>query len=128
MKKSVCFLLGAVVGVVATLLVMFLISSSADGKVLFDEAGECLSTNRFEVSEVVDDSSALAYELVYDADFGYMTSSLQVLVTNDDDESYSDKQVIKVPKGKGMRQVGVYRYNNKSGEWKVVPIVKLMDR
>ena len=113
---------------VATLLVMFLISSSADGKVLFDEAGECLSTNRFEVSEVIDDSSALAYELVYDADFGYMTSSLLVLVTNDDDESYSDKQVIKVPKGKGMRQVGVYRYKNKSGEWKVVPIVKLMDR
>ncbi len=128
MKKSIVFLLGAVVGVAATLLTIFVISKSSDGKVLFDEAGECLSTNRFEVSQVVDDSCALAYELVYDADFGYMTSKLQVLVVNDDDECYYDKQVIKVPKGKGMYQVGVYRFQNKSGEWRAVPIVKLMDR
>ena len=55
MKKGIVFLLGTVVGVAATLLTIFVISKSLDGKVLFDEVGGCLSTNRFEVSQVVDD-------------------------------------------------------------------------
>ena len=132
MKRGVCFLLGVVVGVALTLFVGLFIADKSgvkgNGMILFDEPGECLSTNRFEVSQVVDGNSALAYELVYDADFGYMTSSLHVLITNDNGESYQDDQVIKVPKGMGMIHVGVYRYKTKTDEWKAVPIVKLMER
>ena len=132
MKKGVCFLLGAIVGAVLTLFVVLVIADKSGvkghGMILFDEPGECLSTNRFEVAQVIENDCALAYELIYDTDFGYMTSSLQVLVVNDNGECYSNDQVIKVPKGMGMIQVGVYRYKTKADVWKVIPIVKLMEQ
>ncbi len=126
MKKVLSYLVAFLVGVVATLLIVGR-PIGKNGMIFFKEAGESLSTNRFEVSRVVDDHCALAYELVYDAEFGYMSSSLLALVTNDDGEYYYDGQILKVSKGKCMRQVGVYRYKTKADEWKTVPIVKLMD-
>ena len=53
--------------------------------------------------------------------------NLLVLVTNDNGELYYDDQVIEVPKGKCMRQIGVYEYQTKSENWKTVPIVQLMN-
>ena len=50
-----------------------------------------------------------------------------MLVTNDNGELYYDDQVIEVPKGKCMRQIGVYEYQTKSENWKTVPIVQLMN-
>jgi hypothetical protein len=39
-----------------------------------------------------------------------------------------DKQVVKVPAGMCMRQVGIYKYETKLGDLKTVPIVKLMNK
>ena len=47
---------------------------------------------------------------------------------NDNGEYYYDEQIIKVPKGKCMRQVGIYKYQAKSGIEKTVPIVMLMNK
>ena len=79
--------------------------------------------------QVVGDNFALAHEVEYNSVFGrYMPTDLLVLVTNDDGEYYYDEQIIKIPKGKCMRQVGVYKYRTKMELDKTVPIVKIMDK
>ena len=57
-----------------------------------------------------------------------MQEELVVLLTNDSGEYYYDDQMIKTPKGKAMKQVGVYKYETRGGIAKTVPIVKLMDK
>ena len=41
---------------------------------------------------------------------------------------YYDDQVIEVPKGMCMRQVGIYKYQTRMKIDKTVPIVKLMSK
>ena len=93
----------------------------------FEQPGECLSTYQFEVLQAIGNNYALAYEQVWGYS-GYINTDLLVLITNDNGDYYYDKQVIKIPKGKCMRQIGVYKYQAKSEIWKTVPIVKLMDK
>lgn len=50
-----------------------------------------------------------------------------VLFLSDDTSHYYDDQIIDVPKGKCVRQVGVYQYETKNG-YKTVPAVKLFDK
>ena len=50
------------------------------------------------------------------------------LQTEFNGELYYDDQMIEVPKGKCMRQIGVYEYQTKSENWKTVPIVQLMNK
>jgi hypothetical protein len=40
---------------------------------------------------------------------------------------YYDDQVIKVPEGKCMRQIGVYEYQTRMETIKTVPIVQVMN-
>ena len=56
-----------------------------------------------------------------------ITSDLLVLLVNEEGAYYYDNQVVDIPQGKCMRQVGVYRYTTKSEMEKTVPVVKLMD-
>ncbi len=135
MRKWLVFLLGFIVGIIFTSIsVVFIAVSIADqgvsdnGMTFFEQPGECLGTDRFEVLQAIDGNYALAYKQEYDRFLGYTNTSLLVLVTNDNGEYYYDEQVIKVPKGKCMRQIGIYRYQTKSEDWKTVPIVKLMDK
>ena len=58
----------------------------------------------------------------------YMSTGLLVLLTNDNGEYYYDDQVIEVPKGMCMRQVGIYKYQTRMEIDKTVPIVKLMSK
>ena len=130
MKKLVIFILGILVGVAITLIVAGVaVSNNKDGLTFFERPGECLSTQPFEVMQVVGDNFALAHEVEYNSVFGrYMPTDLLVLVTNDDGEYYYDEQIIKIPKGKCMRQVGVYKYRTKMELDKTVPNVKIMDK
>ena len=133
MKKWLIFLLGFIAGVVFTILTAALFATgssneSLDGATFFEEPGECLSTSQFEVMQAIGDNYALAFEQEYNSFLGYRNTDLLVLITNDNGECYYDQQVIKVPKGKCMRQIGVYKYQTKSEIWKTVPIVKIMDK
>ena len=124
MKKWIVFVLGFVSGMVFLFLVLLIIGKSYainDGMTYFEKPGKCISTKDFEVMQVVGEGYALAREKK-----GYVGGIL-VLVTNDNGELYYDDQVIEVPKGKCMRQIGVYEYQTKSENWKTVPIVQLMN-
>ncbi|MCH5176240.1 MAG: hypothetical protein J1F40_10170 [Prevotellaceae bacterium] len=149
MKKWLVFLLGFIAGIVFTFIVAFFIGRSnkgdnnveqvvedeivaADnGMTFFAQPGECLSTNDFEVLQVIEDGGALAQEVKWEPYIeGYIptNSDLLVFVINDDGEYYYDGQIIKVPQGKCMRQVGIYKYLTQGGFEKTVPIVKIMDK
>lgn len=125
MKKWIVFVLGFVSGIVFLFLVLLIVakSSSNIGMTYFEKPGKCISTRNFEVFQVIGDSYALARE-----QNGNIFGGVLVLVTNNNGELYYDDQIIEVPKGKCMRQIGVYKYQTKSENWKTVPIVQLMDK
>lgn len=137
MKKWVVFLLGLISGVVLTLVTMVILAMGANtnannnGVTLFDQPGECLNAKAFEVMQVVDNNHALAHELEWNEileSYVPTASGLLVLVTNDNGDYYYDDQIIEVPDGMCMRQVGIYRYQTMSDMEKTVPIVKLMNK
>ena len=130
MKKWIVFVLGFVSGMVFLFLVLLIIGKSSatdEGMTYFEKPGKCISTKEFEVIQVIGDGYALAREIVDRTSLINIPSGLLVLVTNDNGELYYDDQVIEVPKGKCMRQIGVYKYQTKSENWKTVPIVQLMN-
>ena len=130
MKKWIVFVLGFVSGIVFLFLVLLIIGKSSatdEGMTYFEKPGKCISTKEFEVIQVIGDGYALAREIVDRTSLINIPSGLLVLVTNDNGELYYDDQVIEVPKGKCMRQIGVYEYQTKSENWKTVPIVQLMN-
>ena len=130
MKKG--FLLGLLISIICQPIyaqhIQEWTSESLKGATFFEEPGECFSSYRFEVMQAIGDNYALAFEQYYNWDIGYTNTNLLVLLTNDNGKCYYDQQIVEVPKGKCVRQIGVYKYQTKSEIWKTVPIVKLMDK
>ena len=95
------------------------------GMRLFDTPGERINAEAFQVDEVIDDHYALAHKVKWDStlEMYYYSEYFKVLLTNDEGTYYYDKQVIKLPKGKCWKQIGIYKRS-----YETVPIVKLMDR
>ena len=131
MNKVVVFFLGLICGIVLTFIVSTVLNNAPEqneAAIWFDTPGECLSTKPFEVMQVLGKHQALCYEVKWNELLKrYIATDLLVLLVNDNEEYYYDDQLIKVPKGKCMRQVGIYRYETKAEDMKTVPIVKIMD-
>lgn len=130
MKKWVIFVLGFIAGAIFLFLVLLIIGKSSlndDGMIYFEKPGKCISKKDFKVFQVIGEGYALAEERLEFSSGITLPGNLLVLVTNDNGELYYDDQIIEVPKGKCMRQIGVYEYQTKSENWKTVPIVQLMN-
>jgi hypothetical protein len=132
MKSIVSFILGFIAGVASILIFGLSLNGTGleQGKTMFEAPGECISTSRMRVLQVVDKNSAIATEMKYDdihKDYTIKSNGVAVLITNDDNNSYYDDQQISVPSGKCLKQVGVYKYTAKSGMAKTIPIVKIME-
>ena len=54
-------------------------------------------------------------------------SGITCLLINKAGKYYYDEEIVKVPKGKVARQVGIYQYPNKEGMIKTVPIIEIRD-
>ncbi|MGM9837266.1 MAG: hypothetical protein ACI30A_02105 [Paludibacteraceae bacterium] len=127
MKKWLIFGGGVLTGVVLTFLVAFLFalgSTEKKGVTWFDEPGELVEQGSFEVFQVLESNFAL----VRGKDSYYSTSYFGAvyLLTNDDNKYYYDDEIVKVPSGMVVRQVGMYQYQTKNESWKTVPIIKIM--
>ena len=137
MKPWLNYLLGVISGVAITLAVISIVDKNETDNddvkfIKFDEPGDCLSTNSFKVIQVIDDHCALALELspssAFETFLGTLTGeNITVLLTNDEGKYYYDDQEIKVPTGKCMRQVGIFRYTTEENTPKAIPIAKVMD-
>lgn len=138
MKNVLLFLGGLLTGVVLTLFFAVVFASQVqnveqgnslgllqenENVTMFDEPGEVVRCISYKVFQVLENNQALVRgNLHYEWYDGPV-----YLITNDDGKYYYDDEVIKVPKGKKMRQIGIFRYNTSALD-KTVPIIKIMDK
>lgn len=121
---------GFVSGAVVLIVVCLCINSIINGQSpwgrkldLFDEPGQEIIADRFEVIQVLPNGNALALRKNSVYDF----SGMAVLFLAEEDLSYYDDQVINVPDKKRVLQIGTYRYETHAGIEKTVPVVRIMD-
>jgi hypothetical protein len=143
MKKWMIYLLGVLTGFVLTVLVAFVIYSNRpesnqdkfvgstetdieqpDGVKMFKEPGDVINERSFEVFQVVAENGAL---VTGKGDGNYMYTGPVYLLINDDGKYYYDEEIIKLPKGKVVRQVGIYQYETKQAILKTVPIIEFLN-
>lgn len=125
MKKMSIFIGGLITGIILTIGVSLFFASNdsiSDNPQFFETPGECVTKNNLEVFQVLNDDYALASEVI-----GGFSTSLVVLISNPEGNSFYDEQKIIIPKGKCARQIGVYKYRTKSEIDKTVPVVQIME-
>lgn len=142
MKKIWVFLLGVLTGIVILFAVLLVVAkfspsnnensdtpsiSSNNGVTLFPEAGDCLSEKPFKVFQVLDTGVALATEYSDRIGGNEVFYGTNVLFYTEG-KYYYDEEIIRVPQGKCVRQIGVYKYMTKQDFEKTVPIVTIMDK
>ncbi|MCH5310522.1 MAG: hypothetical protein J1E57_00950 [Prevotella sp.] len=122
MKKYLVFGGGVITGFVLAFIFAIVVSqcSSSNGVTLFDAPGEIVNEKSFEVFQVLDENAALTH-----GEKGY---GAVYLLTNSTGKYYYDDEVIIVPDGKVVRQIGIYQYETKNNFGKTVPIVEIMDK
>ena len=89
---------------------------------MFNEPGDCVSSEPFKVLWVDSDGNALARER--DDEKYDLYHGITVLFLAQEGMSFYDEQIIKVPDGKCVRQLGTYRYiTDPLDDVKTVPAV-----
>jgi hypothetical protein len=123
MRKILVFSGGFVAGIIATILLAYLINVKNQpdddllGLTIFSEKGECIkTTGEIEVFQVLKPNMALAKT-------GGYPDGIVVLLVNYDGKHYYDEQKIKIPADKCARQRGTYQYTTKNEIDKTVPVV-----
>ena len=133
MKKFLIFLAGFISGIVFLLIVSLIIAggnsdpAKIQGLTLFEQPAEVIPSDSFEVLQVVSGGNALANagEKHYGGSYSYY--GMVVLFMADENTHYYDDQIISVPRGKCVRQIGTYQYETKMG-YKTVPAVAIFDK
>lgn len=128
MNKTVCFILGLVTGIILTFAGLFVLASikgqgdaTDDGITMFDKPGDEISAKKYEVFQVIP-IGALAKSEEKSYRISTFTGPVVLFLSNGQNNHYDD-EVISVPAGKIVRQVGTYQYKTKMG-YKTVPIVQ----
>ena len=144
MKKFLIFIGGFVTGILATILVAYLITMANEpadngllGLTVFPEKGECITTTskskscEIDIFQVLAPNTALGNIRYYsdiktygnetyrDYDIG---NDVVVLLINYENKTYYDDQKIDIS-NKCARQIGTYQYKTKSNFEKTVPAV-----
>lgn len=92
---------------------------------IFDEPGEIINEKSFKVFQVIAQDAAL----VRGKGSGYKLYVGPVyLLVNDEKKYYYDDEVVNVPKGKVVRQIGIYQYPTRDDRYKTVPIIEFLDQ
>lgn len=133
MKKFLIFLAGFISGIVFLFIASLVISRNSsngniEGLTIFEEPADVIPTSSFEVFQVVQAGNALA-NAGEPRSFGdgYTYFGMVVLFLADENTHYYDDQIINVPRGKCVRQIGTYQYETKDG-YKTVPAVAICDK
>jgi len=142
MNRLLVFLGGLLAGIALTLAVMFVLSRSVesmdsdgatdskteaenernrDGVTYFEEPGDIINEKSFRVFQVIADDAALVMG-------GNDYLGTIYAIVNDEKKYYYDDERIKVPKGKVVRQIGIYKYPTKNEIVKTVPIIMITDK
>ncbi len=97
---------------------------------MFAKPGNCVGGSYFQVEKVMDKHYAIAQEQdYYDYTDTYLSKDLIVLFYSPEEHAFYDEQIIKIPKGKCARQLGLYNWKEyEYSDVKVIPIVQIMDK
>ena len=91
---------------------------------LFNAPGQKIPGRQFEVNEVLADGSAIAeYDYIGASDHDTSLMGLSVFFPAKEAVHYYDNQVIKIPSGKKLRQIGSYKYYSET-----IPVVDIFDK
>lgn len=132
MRTVLIYVAGIITGVILTIIVAAIMipsnqnskgSNSLYGATMFDEPTESIHDKSFKVIQVIRSNVALVQS---PGEYGGYYGTLYLL-KNDEGHYYYDDEIVKVPKGKVVRQIGIYNYTAKSGDKKTVPIISIMD-
>lgn len=94
---------------------------------MFDKPGDCVDGSYFRVEEVLDEHYAIAREQEYYASANlYVDRDLYVLFYSEEENKFYDDLIIKIPKGKCARQIGLYDWKEDIFSSKTIPIVRIM--
>lgn len=132
-KNLIYFIGGIVVGIILTIVTLFFIGANIiqeqeeeDQKTtMFEEPGDVIDVKSFKVFQVVEEGKALVNG-ESESSSGLYIGAVYML-TNDEGKLYYDDEIVKVPKGKEARQIGIFEYKANLGQ-KTVPIVRIMDK
>lgn len=135
MKKLWIFLAGVGTGIVLLFVILVVIGngtkSGNNGVTMFEQPGEEIKGDGFEVFQVFPSGDALAWVLEkvpFGKEFIFRQTSVVVLLPCDEGKTRYDDQQIKIPQGKCARQIGVYRYMANDKSEKTVPVVGIYDK
>ena len=94
---------------------------------MFDKPGNCVDGSYFRVEKVLDEHYAIAREQEYYASSNlYLNKDLYVLFYSEEENKFYDDLIIKIPKGKCARQIGLYDWKEDIFSSKTIPIVRIM--
>jgi hypothetical protein len=94
-----------------------------DGIHYFEEPGDIIEGNSFKVFQVIAKDAALVRgKTEYDSYLGTI-----YLIVNNEGKYYYDDEIVKIPTGKVLRQIGIYQYPTRRDIVKTVPIIMIMD-
>ena len=144
MKSWLFYLVGLLTGIVLSFVVMFIIGQKTykdneaeeevtneqvdNGITMFDEPGDIIEDKACKVIQVIAKNAAIVKgQRKEDANTNWFVG-ITYVITNHEGKYYYDDEIIKVPKDKVVRQIGIYRYETTSGEIKTVPIIEIMDK
>lgn len=129
MSKGVIYLLGIMTGAFIMLGAAFVVAkmrtSDADGVSMFEKRGQAMAESSFKIFQTLDAKHALASG-VSSEEFGLYMGVTVMIVGGEEDHFYDDLIIRKSSRRK-FYQVGTYRYQTKSEDFKTVPIVALLD-
>ena len=149
MNKWLYFGTGVVVGVICTFLLTAFMSEKEShgsasvavetaskqqkkdelrdkGIVIFDKKGDVIEEKSLKVMQVIGEDAALVHGKEKDDNYDMYLGSIY-LITNYEQKYYYDEQIINIPAGKVLRQIGIYNYLTRMDMKKTVPIVMIMD-
>jgi hypothetical protein len=131
MSKGVAYFLGILTGIVLTIGASIIIAKSqgedpsSNGISMFEKRGQAMTEGSFKIFQTIDDKHALASG-VSNEEYGWYMGITVMIIGNENDHFYDD-QIIKKTSGKKFYQVGTYKYQTKSEDFKTVPIVALLN-
>ena len=120
---------GVITGILALLLIKAILAYSKttggdiDNEITwFDEPGEVFDESALKVFYVLAKHDAL----VEPAYAPYLNEKVYLLV-NDEGKYYYDNEIVKVPEGYQLRQMGIFRYPTQDEEIRTVPVVQIIE-
>ena len=125
-KYILTFIGGIFTGIILTFVLAFMFSNSntpSKDVVLFEQPTQEIKAEKFEVMQVLPDGSALATI----EGFKYDNYGTIVMFLNNGN-GFFDDQIIEIPKGKCVKQIGTYQYMTRMEMQKTVPVVDFFDK